>query len=102
MAQPFIHHVFFWLNDPSSAADKAALIKGLEELASVQTIQSHYIGTPAATRREVIDSSYDVSWCLFFNNAADQDAYQVDPAHLAFVEHCKHLWRKVVVYDAAP
>ena len=96
----FIHHVYFWLKNSGNKEDKAKLIEGLKKLSSVKTIKQSYIGQPAATRREVIDSSYDVSWLLFFENPADQDSYQTDPIHLKFVEECSSLWTKVVVYDS--
>lgn len=96
----FIHHVYFWLKNPGSAADKEQLLAGLKKLSAVSTIKSFHIGTPAATRRDVIDSSYSVSWCLFFANKADQDSYQTDPIHLNFVKECSSLWTKVIVYDA--
>ena len=95
----FIHHVYFWLNNPGSEHDKKSLIEGLQKLSKVRTIKSSHIGIPAATRREVIDSSYSVSWLLYFENQADQDNYQTDPVHLKFVDECKHLWKKVIVYD---
>ena len=95
----FIHHVYFWLKNPGNAEDKAKLIDGLKKLSKVKTIKEHYIGQPAATRRGVIDSSYDVSWLLFFDTAAAQDSYQTDPIHLKFVEECSSVWTKVVVYD---
>lgn len=95
----FIHHVYFWLNNPDSKEDLAKLVEGLKKLSSVKTIKKFYIGKPADTNRDVIDSSYNVSWLLFFDNKADQDSYQVDPIHLKFVEECKHLWKKVTVYD---
>jgi hypothetical protein len=95
----FIHHVYFWLKNSGNKEDKAKLIEGLKKLSKVSTIRNFYIGQPAATRREVIDSSYDVSWLLFFDNAADQESYQTDPIHLKFVEECSALWTKVVVYD---
>ena len=96
----FIHHVYFWLKNSGNEDDKAKLIEGLKKLSKVKTIKQHYIGQPAATRRDVIDSSYDVSWLLFFDNATDQDSYQTDPVHLKFVEECSSLWTKVVVYDS--
>ena len=96
----FIHHVYFWLKNSGNKEDKAKLIEGLKKLSKVRTIKNLYIGQPAATRREVIDSSYDVSWLLFFDNAADQDSYQTDPVHLKFVEECATLWTKVTVYDS--
>lgn len=95
----FIHHVYFWLSNPESVADRTQLIEGLNKLSSVTTIKTFHIGLPAATSREVIDSSYSVSWLLLFKNKEDQDSYQTDPIHLKFVEECKHLWSKVVVYD---
>jgi len=101
MAYPgqFIHHVYFWLQNPESDADRKALIEGLQKLSHASTIKSFHIGLPAATRRDVIDSSYSVSWLLYFDNSTDQDNYQSDPIHLKFVDECKHLWKKVVVYD---
>jgi len=96
----FIHHVYFWLKNSGNKEDKAKLIDGLKKLSKAGTIKNFYIGQPAATRRDVIDSSYDVSWLLFFDNAADQDSYQTDPVHLKFVEECSALWTKVTVYDS--
>ena len=95
----FIHHVYFWLADPSNEKNKEALIAGLKKLSGVKTILRFSIGVPANTSREVIDSTYSISWILIFNNAADQDSYQTDPIHLNFVDECKHLWKKVQVYD---
>ncbi len=95
----FIHHVYFWLAETGNKEHKKLLVEGLKKLSSVKTIQRFSIGEPANTSRGVIDSSYAVSWILIFNNPADQDSYQVDPIHLQFVDECKHLWSKVVVYD---
>lgn len=96
----FIHHVYFWLAEPRNAEHKKSLIDGLKKLSKVATIQRFHIGEPANTSRDVIDSSYSVSWILIFDNAAGQDSYQVDPIHLRFVEECKHLWKTVTVYDS--
>lgn len=95
----FYHHVFFWLQNEGSATDKEKLIEGLKKLSTVKTIQHFHIGKPANTHRDVIDSSYAVSWLLEFASDADQASYQTDPIHLKFIEECKHLWKKVVVYD---
>jgi Stress responsive A/B Barrel Domain len=96
----FIHHVYFWLEEPANPENKKALIEGLKRLSGAPSIQRFHIGQPASTSRDVIDISYSVSWCLFFANAADQDSYQVDPIHLRFVDECKHLWKRVQVYDS--
>lgn len=69
-------------------------------MSKVKTIKMFHIGKPAGTNRDVIDTSYSVSWLLFFDNRADQDNYQTDPIHLRFIDECKDLWKKVVVYDS--
>ena len=100
MKNIFIHHVYFWLKNTGNMADRDKLVEGLTKLSKVTTIQQFHIGKPANTNREVIDSSYAVSWMLIFENEANQASYQTDPVHLKFIEECSHLWSKVVVYDA--
>ena len=100
MKNIFIHHVYFWLKNTGNAEDCNQLVEGLKKLSKVTTIKQFHIGKPADTNREVIDSSYAVSWMLIFDNDADQASYQTDPIHLKFVEECSHLWSKVTVYDA--
>ncbi len=96
----FIHHVFFWLRNPESAADKADLVAGLRKLSAVTTIKHFHIGEPAETFRGVVERGYSVSWMIIFENAADQESYQTDPIHLQFVERCAHLWHTVKVHDS--
>jgi hypothetical protein len=96
-----IHHVFFWLNNPESEADKNALIAGLNTLRAISTIQSMHVGVLASTeKRDVVDTSWDVSEIMFFKDAAGQKVYQDHPLHMEFVKNCAHLWKKVLVYDA--
>lgn len=98
--QVFIHHVFFWLKNQSSKEDLNKLLEGLTQLSAVKTIQRFHIGKPAATKREVIESSYAISWLTEFANDADQASYQDDPIHLKFIREYSHLWSKVIVYDS--
>ena len=100
MKNIFIHHVYFWLKNTGNMEDRDQLVEGLTKLSKATTIHQFHIGKPANTNREVIDSSYAVSWMLVFKNDADQATYQTDPIHLKFIEECSHLWSKVVVYDA--
>ncbi len=99
MKKVFYHHVFFWLKNADAAEDRNKLIEGLTKLSAVKTIKKFHIGKPANTSRDVIDSSYTLSWLLEFANEADQASYQADPVHLKFIEDCSHLWKKVQVYD---
>jgi Stress responsive A/B Barrel Domain len=96
----FIHHVFFWLKNPNSKSDKAALVEGLKKLSKVETIRQFHIGEPADTNRDVIERSYSISWMLTFDNLEDEERYQPHPLHKKFIEECSHLWNKVVVHDS--
>ena len=96
----FVHTVFFWLKSPENQADHDALRSGLQTLTSIGDISTIYIGTPAETRRPVIDHSYDFSLTLVFAHQAAHDAYQVHPKHEAFVANCAYLWERVLIYDA--
>ena len=100
MSQGIIHHVFFWLTDPGSTADRDALIAGLRGLSSIDVVCSLRIGVPASTEeRDVVDASFDVSELMLFDSVADQKIYQDHPLHAEFVAKCQHLWRRVAVYD---
>ncbi|NCI46438.1 Dabb family protein [Sediminibacterium soli] len=96
-----VHHVFFWLKNPDSVQDRDKLVEGLRTLAQIPTIKKLHIGVLASTeKRDVVDTSWQVSELMFFDDLAGQATYQTHPAHLAFVEKYSHLWARVVVYDA--
>ncbi len=96
----FIHHVYFYLNNPASQEDQAKLVEGLNKLSKISYFKLCHIGVPADTHRDVVARDYQISWLVFFKNKEDQEKYQSDPTHLKFVEEYKHLWKKVVVYDS--
>lgn len=96
----FVHTVFFWLNHPENQDDRNALRAGLESLKGIQEISAAYIGSPAETRRPVIDHTFDFSLTFVFTDKAAHDAYQVHPIHQEFVAECQPLWTRVQVYDA--
>ena len=100
MKNAFVHHVYFWLKNKDSKEDLAKLVEGLNTLTKIKALKTYHIGVPAGTNRDVIDGSYSISWLTIFDDAKGQDAYQIDPIHLAFVDNYKHLWTKVIVYDS--
>jgi hypothetical protein len=98
---PLTHHVFFWLKNPDSDADRNKLIEGLRTLANIETIRELHIGIPASTeKRDVVDNSYSVSELMFFDDVEGQNIYQEHPVHKQFVEDYSYLWERVVVYDS--
>lgn|SRR4051812_12648376 len=95
------HHVFFWLKNRDSKEDLAKLLEGLRTLEKIESVRAIHIGVPASTEpRPVVDSSYQASELILFDDVAGQDIYQVHPIHKKFVENYAHLWEKVIVYDS--
>ena len=95
------HCVYFWLKPELTAAQRADFRRGVETLIQITAAAKVEVGVPAATeRRPVIDASYDVALIVICKNVAAQNAYQVDPIHLAFVEKFKTCWTRVQIYDA--
>jgi hypothetical protein len=48
----------------------------------------------------VVDQSYQVALNIVFEDKATQDAYQVHPEHVKFVEEVfKRVCKRVVIYD---
>ena len=98
--KPLAHHVFFWLKNPDSKEDRDKLIEGLKGLAKIPTIREIHIGVLASTeKRDVVDTSWQVSELMFFSDLEGQSTYQNHSLHVDFVKNHSHLWAKVVVYD---
>lgn len=96
-----VHSVYFWLKPRLTAAQRAEFRRGVETLTRIKSVEKVYVGTPAATpKRPVIDDSYSVALTVLCKNLKAQDAYQVDPIHLKFVDQFKTYWTRVQIYDA--
>lgn len=97
----FVHTVFFWLNNPDNEADRNAFETSLKKfLDSSKYAKTDFIGTPPKATREVVDGTFTYKLVVTFESAEAQENYQNEEAHLLFIEECKDLWEKVIVYDA--
>ncbi len=96
----FVHIVNFWLKPDLSVEDRQKFVEGVSSLGTIEGLVTFNVGTPADTDRPVIDRSYDYNLLTVFNNIEGHDKYQVDTIHLKFVDECKHLWDRVLIYDA--
>ncbi|CAN5622052.1 Dabb family protein [soil metagenome] len=95
------HHVFFWLRNPDSVADRDKLVEGVKTLSKIETIRELHVGVIASTeKREVVETTWHVSELMFFDDLAGQATYQTHQVHLDFIKNYGHLWAKVIVYDA--
>jgi hypothetical protein len=96
----FVHVVNFWLTKGISDAERQQFVEGVKSLENIGTTTTFNVGVPAKTERPVIDSSYDYCLLTIFNDIEGHDVYQVHPIHLKFIDECKHLWEKVLIYDS--
>lgn len=97
----FIHSVYFWLHNPDSESDRAAFEKAINTLLdNSKYAKTNFLGIPPKSTRSVVDDSFTYNLFVTFESAEAQEAYQVEEAHLAFIEEAQSLWKKVVVYDA--
>ena len=97
----FIHAVYFWLKEDLSKEDEVTFLRGLESLVGIETVDQGFIGKPASTRREIVDSSYSYALVLVFKDKRAHDLYQEHAVHDAFRDNCGSFWTKVQIYDSA-
>ena len=97
----FAHVVYFWFKNPNNASDKTKFEKSLKTfLENSKYTKTNFVGTPPKAVRDVVDDSFTYSLIVTFESSEAQAAYQDEQAHLIFIEECKDLWKKVIVYDA--
>lgn len=96
-----VHSVYFWLKSETSTEQRAAFRAGLESLCGIQTVETLYVGEPAATTpRPVIERTYDFALVAVLKDVAAHDQYQVDPLHKAFLQEFSSFWNRVLIFDA--
>lgn len=96
----FSHIVIFWTKPGlANAADE--LLAGMARyLKPIPGVLSFHAGRMAPSHRAVVDQTYQVALNLVFPDKQTQDAYQVHPLHLEFVDKVfKPVCERVVVYD---
>jgi hypothetical protein len=96
----FVHVVNFWLKKGLTQAEITQFENGVNSLGDIDDVMVFSVGKPANTDRPVIDKSYDYCLLTTFDDLAAHDRYQEDPIHLKFIDECKHLWEKVLIYDS--
>ncbi len=97
----FAHVVYFWFKNPDNASDRAKFEKSLQTfLENSKYAKTNFIGIPPKAVRDVVDDSFTYNLIVTFESAETQTAYQNEEAHLIFIQECKDLWDKVIVYDA--
>jgi hypothetical protein len=98
----FSHIVIFW-TDPAQPNAAEELIAGAHRyLKDIPGLRHFHVGRMVGSPRPVVDQTYQVALNTVFVDKAAQDAYQVHPRHVEFVEKVfKRVCTKVVIYDFA-
>jgi hypothetical protein len=98
----FSHVVIFW-TDPANPGAADELIAGMEQyLRPIPGVLHFHCGKAVPSHRDVVDRSYQAALNLLFSDKAAEEAYQVHPLHVEFVEKVfKRLCVRAVVYDFA-
>ncbi len=96
----FSHIVIFWI-DPAKTQSANDLVAGATKyLKNIPGVLHFHAGKMATSHRPVVDQTYQVGLNIVFADKKTQDAYQVHPKHLEFVEKIwKPIAGKVAVYD---
>ena len=96
----FSHVVIFWTK-PEDPKAIEKLIAGMDQyLKPIPGIIQFHAGRMVPSHRPVVDQSYQAALNVIFADKAAQDAYQVHPLHVEFVEKVlKPNVAKVLVYD---
>jgi hypothetical protein len=94
-------HVVIFFTDPNKPDAVEALMDGADKyLRPIPGVLSFHIGRMVKSHRDVVDQSYQVALNLQVPDKASQDAYQVHPVHIEFVEKAfKPNCIRVIVYD---
>ncbi len=97
----FAHTVYFWFKNPDDVEGKKRFEASLKKfLNASKYAKTNFIGLPPKSTRDVVDDSFTYSLIVTFDSAESQSKYQKEEVHLLFIEECKDLWERVVVYDS--
>ena len=96
----FSHIVIFW-TDPANPNAAAELVAGANQyLKHIPGLVHFHVGQMSPRPRPVVDQTYQVALNLIFPSKQAEQAYQIHPQHVEFVEKVfKRTCKKVLIYD---
>jgi len=96
----FSHIVVFW-TDPAQPNATEELIAGANKyLKNIPGLLQFHVGKMSPSPRPVVEQSYQVAMNMAFPSKAAEQAYQVHPQHIEFVEKVfKRVCTKASIYD---
>ena len=97
------HVVIFWVKAELGEAGVETLLAGCNEyLKGLPGVENFHLGRMVPSHRPVVDQTYQVGLNVIFTDKAAEEAYQIHPRHLEFVEGVfKVVCERAVIYDFA-
>ena len=96
----FSHIVIFWTNPAQPGAEDELIAGANKYLKDIPGVLQFHVGKMSPSPRAVVDQSYQVALDLIFPSKQAEQAYQVHPQHIEFVEKVfKRTCQKVIIYD---
>ena len=94
------HVVLCWLKTPGDAAQRKQLIETAHSFHNIPGLNLIAAGTPVASTRPVVDSSFDIGFVMMFEDEAAMHAYEAHPQHREAVSRLlRPLTQRIQVYD---
>lgn len=95
----FLHTVLFWLKNPEK--DSKTFENCLQSfIENSKYVDSSFYGASPKAERDIIDDSFTFKLAVGFTSKDRHDAYQVENAHIDFIEEASPYWEKVQIYDS--
>ena len=95
-----MHSVVFWLRTDAPAGTTAEIAAFYQQrIAPVAGVERVFVGSPAGTDRDVVDSTCQIMSSVVFESEAAATAWQTDPVHDEFRERFDPTFERVIVYD---
>ena len=92
------HDVFFWLKENTT---NNKLETEAKKLLEIDIVESGSLRKLAETpKRPVTDKTFTSHLCLEFKSIENHNAYQAHAKHHSFINECKEMWDRVIVYDS--
>ena len=99
-AEPVVHLVLCWLEDPGNADQRRRVIERTRALAYAPGMLDLRVGPALPGERAIVDDSFDVGVYMRFRSRAAMGRYLEDPVHKRAVrEVFRPLCREIRVHD---
>ena len=94
------HVILLWLKDPGNPRQQQQIIRATKELEKIPGVVKIRVGTSIASKRQIIDDSFDIGIHMLFDSKMAMNTYTKHPEHNRTVNQAVMPFvEKIVIYD---